>query len=43
LVSDPALLERLGKAGRELVRKRFRDDQMVQATQQVYRDLLKVT
>jgi glycosyltransferase involved in cell wall biosynthesis len=40
LISDPALREQMGKAGRKLVQEKFRDDQMVQATQQVYRSLL---
>jgi glycosyltransferase involved in cell wall biosynthesis len=40
LVSDPALRTLMGEAGCNLVQEKFRDDQMVQATQQVYRRLL---
>jgi glycosyltransferase involved in cell wall biosynthesis len=40
LVFDPSLRIRMGKAASRLIRERFRDDQMVNATQDVYRDLL---
>ena len=40
LVFDPALRIHMGEAGCNLVREKFRDDQMVLATQQVYRNLL---
>jgi glycosyltransferase involved in cell wall biosynthesis len=43
LVSDPALRAQMGKAGSDLIKEKFRHDQMVQATQQVYRSLLKPT
>jgi glycosyltransferase involved in cell wall biosynthesis len=43
LVSDPELRARMGSAGRKFVQEKFRDDQMVQATQQIYRGLLTST
>jgi glycosyltransferase involved in cell wall biosynthesis len=43
LICDPALRVYMGKAASRLVRENFRHDQMVKATQDVYRRLLKST
>jgi glycosyltransferase involved in cell wall biosynthesis len=40
LICNPAMRTRMGNAASELVEERFRNDQMVNATQEVYRSLL---